>query len=155
MAEQKQDEDVSSKTEKAPEAQAAGKQSGEQASEQTGEQAGEQNGRRGGRRATMDISFDSVRTRVAQVVWLVCVLCALVLALGALTYALKMNTDNSLVEFAREWAGRVDLGTFSIDNGLKQFDGDNGVIKNALFNWGIGAVAWLIIGKVLDKVIRP
>ncbi|QIX28769.1 hypothetical protein ncot_12830 [Nocardioides sp. JQ2195] len=103
----------------------------------------------------MEISVASVRTRVAQVVWIVCVLFALVLALGALSYALEANTDNGLVEFVREWAGRVDLGIFSIDNGIKQFGGDNGEIKNALFNWGLGAVAWLIIGKVLDKVIRP
>lgn len=109
----------------------------------------------GARKAPIEISVASVRTRIAQVVWLVCVVCALLLALGALTYALKANTDNSLVEFVRDWAGRVDLGIFSIDNGIKQFGGDNAEIKNALFNWGLGAVAWLIIGKVLDKVIRP
>lgn len=109
----------------------------------------------GARKAPIEISVASVRTRIAQVVWLVCVLFALLLALGALTYALKANTDNSLVEFVRDWAGRVDLGIFSIDNGIKQFGGDNAEIKNALFNWGLGAVAWLIIGKVLDKVIRP
>ncbi|KRF15568.1 hypothetical protein ASG90_11900 [Nocardioides sp. Soil797] len=103
----------------------------------------------------MEISVASVRTRIAQVVWFVCVVFALFLALGALTYALKANTDNSLVEFVRDWAGRVDLGIFSIDNGIKEFGGSNAEIKNALFNWGLGAVAWLIIGKVLDKVIRP
>lgn len=109
----------------------------------------------GARRAPIEISVASVRTRIAQVVWFVCVVFALFLALGALTYALKANTDNSLVEFVRDWAGRVDLGIFSIDNGIKEFGGSNAEIKNALFNWGLGAVAWLIIGKVLDKVIRP
>lgn len=109
----------------------------------------------GARRAPIEISLGSVRTRIAQVVWFVCVVFALLLALGALTYALKANTDNSLVEFVRDWAGRVDLGIFSIDNGIKEFGGENAEIKNALFNWGIGAVVWLIIGKVLDKIIRP
>lgn len=109
----------------------------------------------GARRAPIEISLGAVRTRIAQVVWFVCVVFALLLALGALTYALKANTDNSLVEFVRDWAGRVDLGIFSIDNGIKEFGGENAETKNALFNWGIGAVAWLIIGKVLDKIIRP
>lgn len=92
---------------------------------------------------------------IAQLVWLVCALCALVLALGALSYALKANTENSLVEFVRDSAGKVDLGIFSIDNGIKEFRGNNAEIKNALFNWGVGAVVWLVIGRVLDRVIRP
>ncbi|WP_235530240.1 MULTISPECIES: hypothetical protein [unclassified Nocardioides] len=107
------------------------------------------------RKAPIEISLGSVRTRVAQVVWLLCAVFALILALGALTYALKANADNGLVEFVRDWAGRLDLGIFSLENGIKEFTGKNAEIKNALFNWGIGAVVWLVIGKVLDKVIRP
>jgi len=26
---------------------------------------------------------------------------------------------------------------------------------NALVNWGLGAVAWLVIGRILDRIIRP
>lgn len=106
-------------------------------------------------RGGMDINVGLVRTRVAQVVWVVCALFALVLALGALTYALKANPDNGLVEFCREWADRLDLGVFSLTNGIKEFGGDNAEIKNALVNWGLGAVFWLVVGKALDKVIRP
>ena len=96
-----------------------------------------------------------VRTRVAQVVWLICVLCALALALGALLIALKANRDNSLVQFVLDAADYVDLGVFSKNDGIKQFDGDGREIKNALFNWGIGAVAWLVVGRILDRIIRP
>lgn len=103
------------------------------------------------------VSFDAavVRRRLAQVVWLVCALFALVLALGALTYALKANDDNGLVSFVRDFAGGVDLGVFTLENGIKEFVGKNSDIKNALFNWGLGAVFWLVVGRLLDRVIRP
>lgn len=102
-----------------------------------------------------EIDIDMIRTRIAQLLWFVCALFALTLALGALTFALKANTDNGLVEFVRDAAHAVDLGIFSIENGIKQFDGENADIKNALFNWGLGAVFWLILGRVADKVVRP
>jgi hypothetical protein len=110
---------------------------------------------RTGGRTRMSISVDAVRSRVAQVLWLVCVVFALFLAIGALTYALDANEDNSLVEFVREAADRVDLGIFSLENGIKEFVGENSDTKNALFNWGLGAVFWLVLGRVLDRVVRP
>lgn len=96
-----------------------------------------------------------VRTRVAQVVWLVCALAAVILALGALTYALKTNADNGLVQAVRDGAAFLDFGLFSMDNGVKEFTGDNADIKNSLFNWGLAAVVWLILGRVLERIIRP
>ncbi|MFS3129878.1 hypothetical protein ACLM5J_15875 [Nocardioides sp. Bht2] len=96
-----------------------------------------------------------VRIRVAQVVWILCALAAVVLALGALTYALKANADNGLVQAVRDGAGFLDFGLFSMTNGVKEFTGDNADIKNSLFNWGLAAVVWLIIGRLLERVIRP
>jgi len=97
------------------------------------------------------------RTRVvvAQVVWLLCLVAALFLAVGALLIAVDANRDNELVKFVLAGAERVDLGIFSKDNGVKQFDGANAETKNALFNWGIGAVVWLLMGRFLDRLIRP
>lgn len=106
------------------------------------------------RRGGASFDLDSVRRRLAQVVWFLCALFALILALGALTYALKANDQNSLVEFVREWADRLDLGIFSMENGIKEFAGKNAEIKNALVNWGLGALFWLVVGRVADKVIR-
>ena len=97
----------------------------------------------------------AVRVRIAQLVWLVCVLCALVLALGALLVALKANADNQLVQFIKESASAVDLGVFDRGDGVLKFDGDNAATKNALVNWGLAAVVWLIIGRILDRLIRP
>ena len=59
-------------------------------------------------------------------IWLICVLCALALALGALLIALKANRDNSLVQFVLDAADTVDLGVFSKDEGIKQFKGRRG-----------------------------
>ena len=100
-------------------------------------------------------AVNRVRTRVAQVVWLFFLACALLLAVGALLVALDANTDNALVSFVLDGADAVDLGIFSRDNGIKEFKGENAEVKNALLNWGLGAVAYLVVGRILDRLIRP
>jgi len=94
-------------------------------------------------------SIDSVRSKIASVVWLVAVLAALVLALGALCVALDLNRDNTIVEAILDLAGALDFGEF------KEFSGEDAATKEALVNWGIAAVLWLAVGKILDKLIRP
>ena len=101
------------------------------------------------------VNATSVRTRVAQVVWLLFVIPALFLALGALCVALDFNRDNPLVDFVLTGADTFDLGVFSMDDGIKTFDGSNADTKNALFNWGIGAIVWLVVGRILERIIRP
>ena len=96
-----------------------------------------------------------VRTVIAQVIWLLFVVAALFLAVGALLIALDANADNELVQFVLDGADAVDLGVFSVDNGIMKFTGENAETKNALFNWGLGAVVWLVVGRILDRVIRP
>jgi len=96
-----------------------------------------------------------VRLRIAQLVWLVCVLAALVLAIGALLIALKANTDNDLVTWVLKAADRLDLTVFDRDNGIKDFTGKNAEIKEALLNWGLAAIVWLIGGRIVDRIIRP
>lgn len=110
---------------------------------------------KGGDRKAGPSVLTRIRTRIAQVVWLVFVLCALVLAVGALLVALDANVDNPLVEFVLDGADAVDLGVFSRENGIKEFAGDNADTKNALFNWGIGAIAYLVVGRIVDRLIRP
>ena len=97
----------------------------------------------------------SIRTRVAHLVWLVCALFALVLAAGALMIALDANQENDLVAFVLRAADAVDMGVFSREDGIKQFRGQGAEVKNALVNWGLGAVAWLVIGRLLERIIKP
>ena len=97
----------------------------------------------------------TVRVRIAQVVWLAFVVCALFLAVGALCIALGANRGNDLVRFVLDGADALDLGVFSRNNGIKEFTGANAATKNALFNWGLAAIAWLIVGRIFDRAIRP
>ena len=39
-------------------------------------------------------------------------------------------------------------GPFSRDNGIFDFTGKNAESKNALLNWGIAAIVYLLIGRV-------
>ena len=95
---------------------------------------------------------DAVRSKVATVVWLVAVICALFLAVGALLMALQAKETNPVVQFITDMANRLDGPLHDIFDLEKknQFD-----VEDALVNWGIAAVVYLVIGKILDRVIRP
>lgn len=96
-----------------------------------------------------------VRDLGARLVWAVCVALALVMAVAAFTYALEANADNDLVKLVRDLADAVDLGFFDLDNPVKEFTDKNGETKTALFNYGLAAVVYLVVGRVLERVIRP
>ena len=101
-------------------------------------------------------TVDSVRSAVATLVWVVAVLAALVLAAGALVVSLDFNAQNGVVKFLTETAGDINflgkLKDFKPDRGPKA---DDAMTKEVLVNWGLCAVAYLVGGKILDKVIRP
>jgi hypothetical protein len=96
-----------------------------------------------------------IRVQLARVVGLVFLLLALVLALAALCIALDANADNSFVKFVLDLADSVDLGVFDLSNPIKEFGGENGPTKEALLNYGLGAVVYLIVGRILERIIRP
>lgn len=95
-----------------------------------------------------------VRDNVARVIWLICVTLALILAAAAFTFALEANPDNGLVQIVRDLANVFDLGFFDLDNPVKEFTGKNDLVKTALFNYGIAAVVYLVIGRVLERIVR-
>lgn len=104
---------------------------------------------------TRSLAVARVRDLVARVVWGVCVALALIVAVAAFTYALEANGDNGLVKLVRDLADTFDLGFFDLDNPVKEFTGDNATTKNALFNYGLAAVVYLVIGRALERIIRP
>jgi len=113
---------------------------------------------RADRTAAARAAATTVRTRLAQLIWLVCVLAALVLAAGALFVALKANPDNALVKLVLDTADRLDLGVFSRGaDGVFHWTGhsDAAATKNAIVNWGLAALVWLVAGKILERIIRP
>jgi hypothetical protein len=100
----------------------------------------------------------SVRGAVATAVWTLAVIAALVLAAGALVIALDFNASNGVVKFLSETADRINvLGT------LKKFEPSgrgaearhDALVKTVLVSWGICAIAYLVVGKLLDRLIRP
>ena len=52
----------------------------------------------------------SVRSGLASAIWLLAVLAALILAVGALLVALGFNENHPLVDFVIQTALRIDLG---------------------------------------------
>ncbi len=96
-----------------------------------------------------------MRSRLASLVWLVAVVCALFLAVGALLVALKANQDNAIVKFVLDGADPSTSASFSRDEGIFTFDGKDAATKDALVNWGLAAIAYLVVGKIVDRIIRP
>ncbi len=90
-----------------------------------------------------------VRSLLASLIWLVAVLAAAVLALGALFTALdQANQSNEIVRWVLE-RGHDLVGPFKDLFRLE-------TAKNTLLvNWGIAALVYLIAGKVLERFIRP
>jgi hypothetical protein len=103
-----------------------------------------------------NLAVARVRGIVARVVWVACLVLALVLAAAAFSFALEANERNDLVQLVRDLADAFDLGFFDLDNPVKRFtDPENGAVKTALFNYGIAAVVYLVAGRLLERVIRP
>ncbi len=105
---------------------------------------------------------DKIRTIVARVVWLVFVLCALSLAVAALLYAIEAEPENNLVDLFYSIADRVDLNFFGLEDPIREFtidggknDGQVDLQKTALFNYGIGSILYLIVGRIVEKLIHP
>jgi hypothetical protein len=95
------------------------------------------------------------RSKLASLVWLIAVVCALILAVGALLVALKANQDNAIVAWILDAADTLDLDVFSRDEGIFTFEKDRDGVQSALVNWGLAALAYLVVGKILDRIIRP
>ena len=105
--------------------------------------------------STRTLTAARLRDSAARVVWVVCMALALMLAVAAFTFALEANDGNGLVELVRRLADAFDLGFFDLDNPVKKFAGKNAEVKDALFNYGIAAVVYLVVGRILERVIRP
>ena len=103
------------------------------------------------------VNLGSIRAKLAQLVWLVCLACALLLISGALMIALKANPTNELVRFVKDAADAVDLGVFQRNDGVLKFEEgsrQSRAIKNALVNWGLAAVVWLVVGRIASRLVR-
>lgn len=90
-----------------------------------------------------------VRNVAASLVWLLAVVCAGVLALGALFTALdQANESNEIVSWVLDRCHDL-VGPF--DDVFKLETAKN----TLLVNWAIAALAYLVVGKIAERVIRP
>ena len=98
----------------------------------------------------------AVRQQAARAVRIVFTALAVILALGAILVVLRgnINEQNTIVKFITDVADAVS-GPFSLNNGIFDFSGKNAAAKNALANWGIAAIVYLVIGRVLSNLIAP
>lgn len=106
-------------------------------------------GKGGAALSAVGTGVNRLRNLIAQVVWLAAVLCAAVLALGALFTALSQtNESNEIVRWVLD-RGHDLVGPFGDLFKLE-------TAKNTLLvNWGIAALAYLAVGKVVERIIRP
>jgi hypothetical protein len=96
-----------------------------------------------------------VRSIAATVVWIIAVLAAAILAVGALMVTLDFNRDNAFVDFFITTANNIDFGVFKdFEPGKGETQADVQT-KKVLVNWGIAALIYLVGGKLLERVIRP
>lgn len=111
---------------------------------------------KGDRNARFSAAQVAVRAKAARVVRIVFGVLAAFLALGALIVVLRnnINEQNSIVELITNVADAIS-GPFSRDDGIFSFTGKNAASKNALLNWGIAAVVYLVIGRLLANAIAP
>lgn len=99
--------------------------------------------------STVGSGVKRIRNLVASLVWLLAVLAAAVLALGALFTALdQANQSNEIVRWVLE-RGHDLVGPFKDLFRLE-------TAKNTLLvNWGIAALVYLIVGKIIERFVRP
>lgn len=91
---------------------------------------------------------ERLRNGVASVVWLLAVLAALILAVGTLLIALDASSENTYVSWVLDAADRIDWFFWKIFEMKDR-------TQNHLINWGLAAVAYLIVGRIADRLIRP
>ena len=97
--------------------------------------------------------FDHARSGLASLVWTASLVAAGVLLLGVALVVVDANTRNALVAWILKAADVLDLGVFGRDTGVKQFTGEGAAVKNAVVNWGLGAVAWLVVGRLVRRLL--
>lgn len=111
----------------------------------------------GGTRPARSLTTARVRTTLARVVWLACLLIALVLAGAAFSFALGANPANPLVSAVRDLADVFDVGLFDLDEPVwaAETSEPNHETKTALANYGVAAVCYLVLGRLLERIVRP
>jgi hypothetical protein len=98
------------------------------------------------------------RRSAASVVWLGAVLAALCLSVGALLIALNADRHDEMVKLVLRGAGAIDGPFWQLFHFHQRTPAGRLVpddAKDHLANWGLAALAYLAVGRIADRVIRP
>ena len=100
--------------------------------------------------------IDALRRRMAAIVKIVFTAIAILLSLGALLVVAgdAISRTNVLVKAIWNIDNFFD-GPFSRDRGVFAFTGDNAVKLDAVCNWGLAAIVYMIVGNVLRTFLQP
>jgi hypothetical protein len=88
------------------------------------------------------------RASVARVITLIATVIALILIVGILLVVLEANRSNDIVKIVHDAASFL----------AGPFDGLFNLTKHKVevaVNWGIAAVVWFVVGRLLARVIAP
>ena len=66
-----------------------------------------------------------------------------------------MTSQTQMQSSEPDFAGAHELARRLLENIETVVHGKNAETKDALLNWGLAAVTWLIAGRILDRIIRP
>lgn len=106
-------------------------------------------------RSRKDADLTAALNKAATLIKFVFSVLALLLAVGALLVALRENIHetNPVVKFVLNLDDAID-GPFSRTDGIFTFTGKSAETKDALANWGIAAIVYLVIGRLLARLVR-
>ena len=98
----------------------------------------------------------ALRRRMAAIVKLAFTTVAILLSLGALLVVAgdAISATNVLVKAIWNIDNFFD-GPFSRDHGVFAFTGDNAIKLDAVCNWGLAAIVYMIVGNVLRTFLQP
>jgi hypothetical protein len=100
------------------------------------------------RRSSRRVAVGRGRLQIARLISLIASVVALILIAGIVLVVLKANPSNQIVsavtDAARWLAGPFD-GMFSMAKHRVE----------VAVNWGIAAVVWFVVGRLLARVIAP
>ncbi len=102
--------------------------------------------------------MSSTRLRLSQLVWLLGLLCASILAAGALIVALigaDAQPTNWMIRFVLSAADHLDFGALSDRKALIDLSVSDESTKEAMANWGVAAVIWVVLGWGLSIFLKP
>jgi hypothetical protein len=102
------------------------------------------------------LGSDAIRARVASIVWIVAVVCAVIVVLGALLVALGsgVRTGNPVVQFVTD-AAHTLAGAFGKMFSYQKDNGKPDVVQNTVLGYGIAAAVYLVGGKIVSRIIHP